>query len=139
MCKLGLKDAYFSVPLGRNSRKFVKVSVEGDSLRFHVPVFWTRPSIKGVYEVIENSNLSPEKNQHQGDNVFARYIDFESHNTRSSHASRHSHLSPVEFGLYNKYKEINFAPMSENRISGNGDGFNQNDFVIDTKEGTKSC
>ena len=29
--------------------------------------------------------------------------------------------------------------MSEYRISGNGDRFNQNDFVIDTTEGTKSC
>ena len=29
--------------------------------------------------------------------------------------------------------------MSENRISGNGDRFNQNDFVIDTREGAKSC
>ena len=29
--------------------------------------------------------------------------------------------------------------MSENRTSGNGDRFNQNDFVIDIKEGRKSC
>ena len=29
--------------------------------------------------------------------------------------------------------------MSKNRISGNGDRFNQNDFVIDTREGAKSC
>ena len=29
--------------------------------------------------------------------------------------------------------------MSGNKISGNGDRFNQNDFVIDTREGTKKC
>ena len=29
--------------------------------------------------------------------------------------------------------------MSENRISGNEDRFNQNDFGIDTREGAKSC
>ena len=29
--------------------------------------------------------------------------------------------------------------MPENRISGNGERFNQNDFVIVTREGTKSC
>ena len=29
--------------------------------------------------------------------------------------------------------------MSENRIFGSGDRFNQNDFVIAIKEGTKSC
>ena len=29
--------------------------------------------------------------------------------------------------------------MSEKRISRNGDRFNQNDFVIHTREGTKSC
>ena len=34
-------------------------------------------------------------------------------------------MSPAEFGLYNKYKEINFTPMLENRISGYGDKFNQ--------------
>ena len=70
------------------------------------------------------------------DNIFGRYVGFESHNTRSSHEPRRSRISP---GLYNKYKEINFAPMSENRISGNGDRFNQNDFVIDTRESAKSC
>ena len=46
---------------------------------------------------------------------------------RSSHELRQSHVSSAEFGLYNKYKEINFAPMSKNRIPGNGDRFNQND------------
>ena len=84
-------------------------------------VFWTRPSTKGVYKVIENSNLSPEKDQYQNQsgNIFGRYIDFESHSTRSSHDPRHSHISPAELGLYNKYKESNLAPSSENRISGN--------------------
>ena len=37
MCKLDLKDAYFSVLLDRKEVR--KVSVEGDSLRVHVPVF----------------------------------------------------------------------------------------------------
>ena len=71
--------------------------------------------------------------------MFGRYVDFESNNTRSSHETRHGHISPAEFGLYNKYKEINFSPMSENRISGYGDRFNQNDLVIHTRKGTKSC
>ena len=44
----------------------------------------------------------------------------------------------AEFGPYDKYNEINFMPMSENIISGNGETFNQNDFVTDTKEGRKS-
>ena len=104
-----------------------------------MPVFWTRPSSKCVYKVIENSNLSPEKDQYQSDNIFGRYVDFESHNTRCSHEPRHSHISLAEFGLYNKHKETNFALMSENRIFGNRDRFNQNDLVIDTREGAKSC
>ena len=29
--------------------------------------------------------------------------------------------------------------MTENKIYGTGDSFNQNDFVIDNREGTKSC
>ena len=124
-------------PIGLKLKEVCKASVEEDSLRVHVLVFWTRPSTKGVYKVIENSNFYPEKNQHQSDNIFGRYVDFESHNTRSSHESRQSHVSPAEFWLYNKYKEINFALMSKNRISRNGDRFNQNDFVIDTREGTK--
>ena len=90
-------------PIGSKLEEIRKVSVEGDSLRGHAPVFWTRPSTKGVYKVIENSNLSPEKNQHQSDNIFGRYADFELHNTRSSHESRHSYLSRAEFELYNKY------------------------------------
>ena len=53
--------------------------------------------------------------------MFGRYDDFELHNTRSSHELRYSHISPEKFGPYNKYKEINFAPMSANRISEHGD------------------
>ena len=135
----GPKGCILQYPIRSKLEEVRKVSVEGDSLRVHVPAFWTRPSTKGVYKAIENSDLSPEKDQYQSDNIFGRYVDFESHNTRSSHEPRHSHISPAEFGLYNKYKEINFAPMSKNRISGNGDRFNQNDFVIDTREGAKSC
>ena len=81
MCKLDLKDAYFSVPF----EEVCKISVEEDTLRVHVPVFWIRPNTKGVYKVIENPNLSSEKDQHQRDNIFERYVDFESHNTKSSH------------------------------------------------------
>ena len=72
-----------------------------------------------------------KKNEHQSDNIFGRYVDLESYNTRISHESRHSHISPAELGLCSKYNKINFVPMSENRIFGNGDRFNQNDFVID--------
>ena len=52
--------------------------------------------------------------------MFGRYDDFELHNTRSSHDLRHSHISLEEFGPYNKYKGINFSPMSANRISEHG-------------------
>ena len=113
-------------------------TVVGDSLRVHVPVFWIAPA-PTVFTKLLKIPISPEKDQYQGDNIFGQYVDFQSHNRRSSHELRHSHISSAEFGLYNKCKEINFAPMSENRISGNGDRFNQNDFVIDTREGAKSC
>ena len=62
-----------------------------------------------------------------------------SHTIRKAHMNRDSHISPAEFGLDNKYKEINFAHMLENRISGNGDRFNQNDFAIDTRGSPKNC
>ena len=41
-----------------------------------------------------------------------------SHTVREVHMSRDSHISPAEFGLYNKHKEINFAPKSENKFLG---------------------
>ena len=103
-----------------------KISVEEDSLRAQVSVFWTRPSTEGVTKLVKIISLP-------------RKINIESENARSSHELRQSHISSAEFGLYNKYKEINFAPISKNRISGNGDRFNQNDFLNDTREGNKSC
>ena len=124
-------------PIRLKLEEVCKVSVEEDFLRVHVPVYWTRSSTTGVYK--ENFNVCPEKNQHQIDNIFWRYVDFESYNSKSSHKSRHGHISPTEFGLYNRYKEIDFVSISENRISGNGDRFNQNDFVIDIREGTENC
>ena len=123
MCKLELKDAYFSVPLDRNSRTFVRFQWKG-TLRVHVPLFWTGPSTKGVVKIIEISHLRK---------IIIRviiYLDdmlILSHIIREAQMSRDSHISPAEFVLYNKCKEINFAPMSKNRISGNGDRFNQND------------
>ena len=137
--KAGPEGCIPQSPIRLKLEEICKVSVEGDFLRVHVPVFWTRSSTTGVYKVIENFNVSPEKNQHQIDNIFWRYVDFESHNWKSSHKSRHGHTSPTEFGLYNRYKEINFVSTSENKISGDGDRFNQNDIFIDTREGTESC
>ena len=51
-------------PIRSKLEEVRKVSVEGNSLRVHVSVFWTRPSTKGVYKVIENCNLSPEEDQY---------------------------------------------------------------------------
>ena len=58
-----------------------------------------------------------------------------------SHTIQEAHMiiSPIEFGICNKYKEINFSPKSENRIFGYEDRFNQNNFVIETEEGAVSC
>ena len=63
-----------------------------------------------------------------------------SHTIRKAHMSHDTdiYIFLAEFGLYDKYKEIDSMSMSENIISGNGDKFNQNDFAIDTKEGRKS-
>ena len=57
--------------------------------------------ITGVYKAIENSNLTPEKNQDQSDNEL-----------------RHSHISLAEFGLDNKNTEINFALSQKTKFLG---------------------
>ena len=125
--------------IGLKLEEVCKVSKELDPLRVHVePVFWIRPNTKNVYKVIENSNFSSEKDQCQSDNIFGRYVDFELPNTRNSHQPRQSYIS-CRIGIYNKYKEINVASMSENRISENGARFNQDNFVIDTRDVTKTC
>ena len=54
----GSEGCILPCPIRSKLKEVRKVSVEEDSLRVHVPVFWTRPSTKGVYKVIENSNLS---------------------------------------------------------------------------------
>ena len=47
-----------------------------------MPMFWTRPSTKSVYKVIENSNLSHEKDQHQSDHIFGEYVEYETQYTQ---------------------------------------------------------
>ena len=116
ICKVDLKDPYFSVPLDQNPEVVRKVSIKRGSLRAHVPVFWARLRTTCVYKVNRSSNRIPEQNQHQSENIFWRYVHFESHKTRSSHESWHGHISPAEFRLYHKYKEISFAHMTVNRI-----------------------
>ena len=100
----GPEGCILKCPIGSKLDKVRKISVERDSLRVYVPMFWTRPSTKSVYKVIENSNLSHEKDQHQSDHIFGEYVGFKSHSTRSLHESRSSYISPAEFGLYNKIK-----------------------------------
>ena len=132
MCKLNLKDEYFRVPLDQNSRKFVRFQWKETLYEFMCLCFGLGPALR-VFTKLLKIPIS-EKDQYQSDNIFGRYIDFESHNTTGSHESRLRHISPAKCGLYNKHKESNFALMSENRNSGNGDRFNQNDFVIDTRK-----
>ena len=132
----GPEGCILQCPIDQNSRKFVRFQLKRTLYEFICLCFGLGPAPRVFTKLLKIP--SPQKDQYQSDNIFQRYVDFESHNTRSSHIPRHSHISPADFGLYNKYKEINFAPMSQNRISGNGDRFNQNDFFIDTREGTKS-
>ena len=98
---------------GSKSEKVCKVFMEGNFLQVHVPVFWTNPSITGVYKTNVSFHLTYEKNQHQNDNTFERYLYSDSNNTRSSLELRHSHISSVEFGFYNQCKEYGFLGMEK--------------------------
>ena len=58
----GPEGCILQCPIRSKLEKVRKVSVEWDSLRVHVPVFWTRPSTKGIYKAIEA--IPPEKDQY---------------------------------------------------------------------------
>ena len=47
-------------PITSKFEEIFKVSVEPNSLRVHVPLFWIRSSTPGVYKVTENCNLTLE-------------------------------------------------------------------------------
>ena len=78
--KTRLEGYILQCPVESKLEGVCKVSVEGESLRVHVPVFWTRPRTTAIYKAAENYTLTPEKNQGQSDKIFGRYVDFESHN-----------------------------------------------------------
>ena len=136
MCKLDLKDAYFNVPLDRNSRKFIRFQSKGALYKFICLYFGLGPAPRMFTKLLKIPDSLLKK-------INVRviiYLDdmmILSPTIPEAHMSRDT-ISPAKFELYNKYKEINFAPMSENRISGNEDRFNQNHFVTDTGKGTKS-
>ena len=97
MCKLDLKDAYFTVPLDQNSRKFVRFQWKGNPYEFVCLYFGLGPApsvftklLKIPLSLLRKINIR----------VIIRYVNFESHNTRSSHAPRHSHISPAAFSLF---------------------------------------
>ena len=92
MCKLNLKDASFSVPLNRNSRKFVGFQWKGTLYEFICLCFGLGPAPR-VFTKLLKIPISPEKDQHQSENIFGRYVGFESHSTRSSHEPRQSYIS----------------------------------------------
>ena len=92
--------------IGAKLEKVWRVSCDGDYLRVRMPMFWTRSSTTGIYKVIENSTVIPDKNQLQNDSIFGWYVDVDSHNTRSSIELRHSHISRAKFGFYNKYQNL---------------------------------
>ena len=68
--------------------------MEGDSLRVNISMFWTRPIAVGVCKVIKNSNLTPEKNQHQKDTIFG-YVDL-SYTIQEAHMSQDQFLHPCQ-------------------------------------------
>ena len=110
----GFEGCILQCSIGLKLEEVCKASKEGDPLRVHVePVFWIRSNTKGVYKVIENSNLSSEKDQCQSDNIFGQYVDFELHNTRNSHQPRHSHISPAELGFIINIKKSMLHPCQK--------------------------
>ena len=90
----GPERCIFQYPTGTKLGKVCKTSEEGNTLRIQVPMFWTRSSTTVTYKVIENSNITSEKYQHQSDNISTRYgYDLDdmlvlSHTIQEAHMSR---------------------------------------------------
>ena len=54
MCKPGPEKCMLRYPFGSKLEVISKVSMEGDSLRVHLSVFWTRSSTMSIYKVIHS-------------------------------------------------------------------------------------
>ena len=70
--------------IGSKLEEVCKALVEADSLRIHVPMFWTRLSTTGVYKVIESLLLRK---------VNIRVITYLDDMLISSHTIQEAHMS----------------------------------------------
>ena len=71
--------------------------------------------------------ISPLRKINISGNIFGQYVDFGSHNTRSSHESRHSNISPVQFGLSTLHP-------CQKTIFGNGNSIKMSSSLTKQKE-----
>lgn len=113
MCKLDLKDRYFSIPLDQDSRKFVSSRQKGTFCEFMCLCFGLGLVPRVFTKLLKIPALLLRKINIR----VMTYLD-------NMQILTHMVQEAQNFGLYNKYKEINFAPMPKNRFPGNGDRFN---------------
>lgn len=112
MCKLDLKDRYFSIPLDQDPRKFVSSRQKGTFCEFMCLCFGLGLVPRVFTKLLKIPALLLRK-------INIRVMTYLDNMQILTHIVQEAQ----NFGLYNKYKEINFAPMPKNRFSGNGDRF----------------
>ena len=104
----GPEGCILQCPIDQNSRKFVRFQLKRTLYEFICLCFGLGPAPRVFTKLLKIP--SPQKDQYQSDNIFQRYVDFESHNTRSSHIPRHSHISPADFGFIINIKKSILHP-----------------------------
>ena len=126
-----------------SSKKGIKeictVSVERDSLRVPLSLFWSRSRSSKIYQNFKGTNFPLEEASDSCNNIFGRHVTHVSDTRRVINEQRYNNFSSYSFGICNQFKKVYPSASPTNRISRLGYRLCRNETISSSKKGGRDC
>lgn len=102
-----------------------EISMGGQPLPIHLPLFWVGPSSQDIYQTFESTNGNFEEIEYNGHNIHRRHVNYRPDKGRGRDGKRYSDLSSPTFRFPLQHKEVCIYSLS-------GDGIPRpdNQFIV---------
>ena len=108
------KEWIFQSAAKQGVPKISKISMGRILARVPLPLFWTRPSTRSFYQVIQDSTVSTNAFDDWGNNISGRSINFREYYGRDTRSTGLCNISATAPRICAKFQEVCFRTNSGN-------------------------
>ena len=97
-------------------QKVCSISLTREHLRASLPLFWTWPITKNLYEIAQNSSFNVASIKHTNYNLLGRHVVDRPYNQRNLNGQGHSNIPSSTITVSTEFKEISLDTYTEKRV-----------------------